>query len=75
MESVVQTGKPVLIKSFSPLAGIRLVESRNELPNSEANQSFSPLAGIRLVERSLREYKCGSWRRFSPLAGIRLVES
>ncbi len=44
------------LKCFSPLAGIRFVESSivdstNSLA-SDVNSSFSPLAGIRFVERN-----------------------
>ncbi len=35
---------------FSPLAGIRYVETYAECPNCSENLCFSPLAGIRYVE-------------------------
>ena len=50
MESDVLGPDASLHEGFSPLAGIRLVESIRAPENKSAPLGFSPLAGIRLVE-------------------------
>ncbi len=64
-----------LISSFSPLAGIRFVESLFFLAlNLGYFARFSPLAGIRFVESGCRSSLRKALEGFSPLAGIRFVE-
>ena len=62
---------------FSPLAGIKSVESAIALSDDEALVSFSPLAGIKSVESSVSRQPHAAPRHscFSPLAGIKSVES
>ncbi len=60
---------------FSPLAGIRYVETFSNLAYSLNKLCFSPLAGIRYVETLKQAAKEGKEECFSPLAGIRYVET
>ncbi len=46
-------GKVGYYQRFSPLAGIRFVESSGWQPKLRQSISFSPLAGIRFVESAL----------------------
>ena len=68
------TQRPEYLKRFSPLAGIRLVESYMGVKGTVSGVSFSPLAGIRLVESPINCPNSFVSLSFSPLAGIRLVE-
>ncbi len=56
---------------FSPLAGIRFVESRSYWVDRTTNSSFSPLAGIRFVESQMRHEQQIDYRTVSvPLRGL-----
>ncbi len=72
-----QTKSPGVAKRFSPLTGIRSVESRTKQQWLLRNSTrFSPLTGIRSVERLRVQVQFQiRRRRFSPLTGIRSVES
>ncbi len=64
------------ISCFSPLAGIKFVESIDVLNDAIAHLGFSPLAGIKFVESSIFHNPMLDWLPcFSPLAGIKFVES
>ncbi len=65
------------IEGFSPLAGIKFVESlaSAEVEEVATSASFSPLAGIKFVEsQEDREKAAEALTCFSPLAGIKFVE-
>jgi hypothetical protein len=65
------------VVGFSPLAGIKFVESHKVTPCKTFRpfSSFSPLAGIKFVEsRGWWDGRKSLWG-FSPLAGIKFVES
>ncbi len=61
--------------SFSPLAGIRYVETLAERIGLDEAIGFSPLVGIRYVETKVVAVVPTPIRGFSPLAGIRYVET
>ena len=63
-------------ESFSPVAGILLVETNKDfLMQYQVIVRFSPVAGILLVEtRSARFLSVYMYNSFSPVAGILLVE-